>query len=78
MIMELMTGGQLFSTVVSNSGLTERRARGYFRDILLGLAYCHARGLAHRDIKLENLLLTGDRWVTTRQIRFVFAQGRSR
>ena len=25
------------------------------------MAYCHARKLVHRDIKLENLLLTGDR-----------------
>ena len=36
-------------------------ARSYARQILLGLAYCHKRSIAHRDIKLENLLLSADR-----------------
>jgi serine/threonine protein kinase len=61
MIMELLTGGELFSEVVDNGGLPEPRARDYFKQVLLGMAYCHARKLVHRDIKLENLLLTGDR-----------------
>ena len=61
MIMELLTGGELFSEVVDNGGLTEDRARHFFRQILMGMAYCHKRRLIHRDIKLENLLLTGDK-----------------
>ena len=61
MIMELCTGGELFSEVVDNGGLSEDRARHYFRQILMGMAYCHKRRLIHRDIKLENLLLTRDR-----------------
>ena len=61
MIMELLSGGELFSEVVDNGGLSEDQARFYFRQILLGMAYCHARKLVHRDIKLENLLLTGDK-----------------
>ena len=43
------------------TGLKEDRARHVFRDILLGVAYCHARQLVHRDLKLENLLLTADK-----------------
>ena len=61
MIMELLTGGELFSEVVDNGGLSEERARSLFRQILLGMAYCHKRKLVHRDIKLENLLLTADK-----------------
>ena len=61
MIMELLTGGELFSEVVDEGGLSEPRARALFRQILLGMAYCHSRKLVHRDIKLENLLLTGDK-----------------
>jgi len=53
--------GELFSEVVDNGGLAEARARTFFRQVLLGMAYCHRRKLVHRDIKLENLLLTGDR-----------------
>ena len=61
MIMELVAGGELFSEVVDQGGFGEDKARFYFRQILEGMAYCHTRKLAHRDIKLENLLLTGDR-----------------
>jgi serine/threonine protein kinase len=32
----------------------------YFWQLVEGVMYCHARGLAHRDIKLENLLLSDD------------------
>lgn len=70
LIMELLNGGQLFSDVLDHRGLQcdsnpdgmpEGTIRNYFRQVLLGLAYCHARGIAHRDIKLENLLLCGDK-----------------
>ena len=61
MIMEVMDGGELYSEVVDNGGLPEDKARYYFRQILLGLAHCHGRGIAHRDIKLENLMLSGDK-----------------
>jgi len=56
-IMEIMMGGEMFAEVVDNGGLPEDQARRYTRQILLGLAYCHNRNIAHRDIKLENLLL---------------------
>ena len=69
--MELVEGGEMFTEVVDNGGLPlEDRgpegkkipgARSYARQILLGLAYCHKRSIAHRDIKLENLLLSADR-----------------
>lgn len=69
--MEIVEGGEMFQEVVDNGGLPfddrgpEGKklpgARSYARQILLGLAYCHKRSIAHRDIKLENLLLSADR-----------------
>lgn len=40
------------------SGLPEREALKYLRQILHGLQYLHARGISHRDVKPENVLMT--------------------
>ena len=37
----------------------EKEARQLFQQLLLGLDYCHKMGVANRDIKLENVLLSG-------------------
>lgn len=56
-IMELVTGGELFTEIESHGRLTEPYARFYFRQLVDGLQYCHNHGVYHRDLKPENLLL---------------------
>eukprot|EP00691_Histiona_aroides_P001754 EC852234.1.p2 GENE.EC852234.1~~EC852234.1.p2 ORF type:complete len:187 (+),score=68.06 EC852234.1:93-653(+) len=56
-ILEFCSGGELFQTVEDGHPLSEERARGYFQDIVEGLSYVHNLGIAHRDLKLENVLL---------------------
>ena len=56
MVMELMTGGELFDRVVEKEQYTEGEARDCVKQICLALVYCHNRGIVHRDLKPENLL----------------------
>ena len=57
-IIELCDSGDLNDIVQREAGLSESQARKYFRQIIGAISYIHAIGVAHRDIKLENILIT--------------------
>ncbi|KAK9763047.1 serine/threonine protein kinase [Basidiobolus ranarum] len=44
-------------TVVKEATLTQKKMDHYFAQLIQGLAYLHQRGVAHRDLKLENLCI---------------------
>lgn len=56
-VLELVTGGELFDKIVAEGRFNEETARFYFRQLIEGVRYCHSQGVAHRDLKPENLLL---------------------
>ncbi|KAJ8612384.1 hypothetical protein CTAYLR_007941 [Chrysophaeum taylorii] len=56
-VLELVTGGELFDLIVKSGRLAEPEAKRYFRQLVDGVSYCHSQGVAHRDLKPENLLL---------------------
>lgn len=55
--LELVRGGELFARIVRAGRVKEDVARRYFRQLIHAVDFCHARGVYHRDLKLENLLL---------------------
>jgi len=57
LIMELMER-DLFEEVVKNGSISEPRARSYFYQIAEGIKHLHSLCVTHRDLKLENCLLT--------------------
>ncbi|KAE9604566.1 putative protein kinase CAMK-CAMKL-CHK1 family [Lupinus albus] len=56
-VLEFVTGGELFDKIASNGRLKEDEARKYFQQLICAVDYCHSRGVCHRDLKPENLLL---------------------
>ena len=58
-VMDYAGGGDLFQLVIRTRGLPEGDGRWYFQQIVCALDYCHRKGVASRDIKLENTLLDG-------------------
>ncbi|MED6160209.1 CBL-interacting serine/threonine-protein kinase 23 [Stylosanthes scabra] len=56
-VLEFVTGGELFDKIASRGRLKEEEARRYFQQLICAVDYCHSRGVCHRDLKPENLLL---------------------
>jgi len=56
-VMEYASGGELFDRVLTNGRMSEDEARYFFQQLISGVDYCHSKGVAHRDLKLENALI---------------------
>jgi len=58
-VLEYVTGGELFDKIVHQGRLKEDESRKYFQQLIDAVDYCHSRRVYHRDLKPENLLLDG-------------------
>ncbi|KAM2637565.1 hypothetical protein EV1_022042 [Malus domestica] len=57
LVVELATGGELFAKISRHGKFPESLARRYFQQLVSALHFCHQNGVAHRDVKPQNLLL---------------------
>uniref|UniRef100_A0A8C9U4G4 Serine/threonine-protein kinase BRSK2-like n=1 Tax=Scleropages formosus TaxID=113540 RepID=A0A8C9U4G4_SCLFO len=57
LVLEHVSGGELFDYLVKKGRLTPKEARKFFRQIISALDFCHSHAICHRDLKPENLLL---------------------
>lgn len=59
LVMELAKGGELFTKLSRRGRLSESTCRTYFQQLVSTVHFCHQNGVAHRDLKPQNLLLDG-------------------
>ncbi|KAH9430854.1 hypothetical protein MCOR02_008180 [Pyricularia oryzae] len=68
---DLATGGDLYSLLIARGYFSELETKWIVRQIVFAVDYMHTKGIAHRDLKLENIMCavfpsSTDRFVTMR------------
>ncbi|KAF5839684.1 kinase-like domain-containing protein [Dunaliella salina] len=63
LVLEYVPGGDFFGFLQKVTALKEDHARFYAAQIILGLECLHARNIAFRDLKPENMLVDGEGYV---------------
>ena len=56
-VMPFVRGGELYKIFKANKRLPEPVVKFYSLQICLAIGYLHTKGIMHRDLKLENILL---------------------
>ncbi|XP_072138335.1 death-associated protein kinase 2 isoform X1 [Mobula birostris] len=57
LILELVSGGELFDFLAQKESLSEEEATAFIKQILDGVNYLHSKNIAHFDLKPENIML---------------------
>mmetsp|Transcript_549 Transcript_549/g.732 ORF Transcript_549/g.732 Transcript_549/m.732 type:complete len:422 (-) Transcript_549:4349-5614(-) len=60
LVLELVTEGELFKVIKENGAMPEDKARKIFQQVISAVSFCDKLHIAHRDLKLENILLDAD------------------
>ncbi|KAG8926090.1 serine/threonine-protein kinase KIN2 [Tulasnella sp. 408] len=58
LVLEYVSGGQLLDYIISHGRLREKVARKFARQIGSALEYCHKNNVVHRNLKIENILIS--------------------
>lgn len=56
-VMKFVRGGELYKYFLQKRRFPEHQVRFYGAQIAMAIGYLHGRGIAHRDLKLENILI---------------------
>uniref|UniRef100_A0A3Q3RV71 non-specific serine/threonine protein kinase n=1 Tax=Mastacembelus armatus TaxID=205130 RepID=A0A3Q3RV71_9TELE len=70
LILELVSGGELFDFLAQKESLSEEEATQFIKQVLDGVQYLHSKRIAHFDLKPENIMLL-DRNVSVPRIKLI-------
>ena len=57
-VMEHVSGGELYDYLVAHGRMKEKEARLKFRQIINAVSYCHKKRVIHRDLKVSIKVLS--------------------
>lgn len=60
MVMEFVSGGDLMDFVAAHGAVGEEAGKEISRQILEAVKYIHSKGISHRDLKPDNILIEQD------------------
>lgn len=60
LVTDYCPGHELLTEIWQCGKMTEKKAQGYFREILEALCYIHSKNIVHRDLKPENIIIEKD------------------
>lgn len=78
LVMAYAPGENLEQRLCQGGRLQLQHALALFADLAHGLAYAHERGIHHRDIKAENVVLREDGWASLVDFGVALKRGTSR
>mmetsp|Transcript_11913 Transcript_11913/g.11905 ORF Transcript_11913/g.11905 Transcript_11913/m.11905 type:complete len:451 (-) Transcript_11913:48-1400(-) len=58
--LELASGGELFDFIAQTGSFSEPVARFYFHQMMDAFEYLHSKGISHRDMKPDNIMLDNE------------------
>uniref|UniRef100_A0A3Q4HZD3 non-specific serine/threonine protein kinase n=1 Tax=Neolamprologus brichardi TaxID=32507 RepID=A0A3Q4HZD3_NEOBR len=70
LILELVSGGELFDFLAQKESLSEEEATQFIKQVLHGVQFLHSKKIAHFDLKPENIMLL-DRDATLPRIKII-------
>ena len=58
-------GNHLYENIkAKGKGFNEKRAKWFIAQVVLALEHMHSKGVVHRDLKLDNIMLGPDGYIT--------------